>query len=928
MLKITIKGLLAHKFRFAMTGLAVILGVAFLSGTLVLNDTIKRTFDELFANVNEGTDAAVRSRSKIENAFTGTQRERVSAALVDEIDQVDGVAHQDGTPVVQGGLGVYAQMVDASGDAIGNPNNGPPTFGFNWSPFDRLNPWTLVEYKGHTSRAPAAANEIVIDKGSADEGKFRIGQSITVLTQSPAATYDVVGVATFGDDVDSPGGASAVMFTMPELQRIADAPDQFDSIAVAAASGVSQTELVKAIRAEINDRDVQVITGAELTKEDQNSIQDSLKFFNTALLIFAAVALFVCCFLIFNTFSIIVAQRVRELALLRAIGATGRQVLSSVLGEAIGVGVVASVIGLVAGVALAAGLKAALAALGIDIPAGGTVLATRTIVAGLSVGIGVTFLSAVFPSRRAARVPPIAAMRDVAIDDTSRNVIRIAIGIVVTALGVAALFAGLFGGLDNGLPFVGVGMVVIFLGVALLGPTIARPVSRVLGSRPVAGLAVLAGGLLAVAAAAGTVQALIAAIGRLGDGSIGGAVALVVLAGLLGLVSAGGVSTVIAALAAFRVEGELARENAVRNPKRTASTAAALMVGVALVGLITVFAASTKKTISVQIDRAFRADYVVSEKSGGFGGGGFSPELATEIRALPDIAAASGLRFGAFEVEDSGKFLVAGDPAAFNELFDLQPVDRAEFDSLASDQIGVSTKVASDKGWEVGDRLDVKFPVGGAQKMEIGAIYAVGQQEGLSDYFISLDAYQGLFPQQLDNQVYALLDPGVSAAEGRSQIDPVLDAYPTAELQDQAEFKEAQESQIDQLVNLIYALLALAVFIAGIGIANTLALSIVERTREVGLLRAVGMTRAQLKSTIRWEAVIISMFGTVSGLVLGLFFGWAIVLALKDQGISEFAPPGLQLLAIVVLALLLAVAAAYFPARRAAKLDVLRAIAD
>jgi len=924
--KITIKGLLAHKFRFGMTALAVILGVAFLSGTLVLNDTISRTFDELFANVNEGTDASVRSRSKIDDQFSGTQRERIPGSLVSEIARVDPVAHQDGEAVVQGQLGIYAQMVDAEGDAIGSPGNGPPTFGFNWSPFDRLNPWTLVEYKGENSRAPRADNEIVIDKGSADEGKFRIGESIAVLTQAPSAQYTITGVVKFGD-VDSPGGASAVLFTTAEVQRVAAAPDQFDSIAVAAASGVSQTELVDEIRAEIDETGIQVITGAELTKEDQDTIQESLSFFNTALLIFALVALFVCCFLIFNTFSIIVAQRVRELALLRAIGATGRQVLGSVLGEAVGVGVIASVIGVAAGVLLAAGLKAAFAGLGIDIPAGGTVLASRTIIVSLAVGIGVTFVSAVFPARRAARVPPIAAMRDVSIEGTGQSAVRIVSGLAVTALGVVALFVGLFASLDNAIALVGLGMVVIFLGVALLGPVIARPVSRVLGSRPVAGFSVVAGGLLAIASAAGAVALVIAVISRLVDGRAGVAVLLLVVVGLLVLACAGSVSMVIAALAAFRVEGELARENAVRNPKRTASTAAALMIGVALVALITVFAASTKKSISLQIDRAFRADYVINTKGGGFGGG-FSPDLATEIRGLPDIAAASGLRFGAFEVDGSGKFLVSGDPGATNELFDLGPLDVSEFDALGPNQIAVSEKVANDKGLAVGDSLEVKFPVGGKREMDVGAIYEVGQREGLSDYFISLDAYQDLFPQQLDNQVYASLKPGVSAAAGRREIEPVLEAYPTADLQDQAEFKEAQEAQIDQIVNLIYALLALAVIIAGIGIANTLALSIVERTRELGLLRAVGMTRAQLKSTIRWEAVIISLLGTVLGLGLGLFFGWAIVEALKDQGISEFAPPGIQLSVIVLVALLLAIAAAYFPARRAAKLDVLKAISD
>ena len=927
MLKVTIKGLFAHKFRFLMTGLAVVLGVAFLSGTLVLSDTIRKTFDDLFASVNEGTDAAVRSRSSVDDPFGDTQRERIPASLVGEIDQVNGVARQRGVPVVQGGLELYAQVVAADGDALGSAGNGPPTLGFNWSNFDRVNPWTLVDYEGDPSRAPSADNQIVIDKASADEGDFRIGEEITVLTEQPTATYELVGVMRLGD-VDSPGGASVVMFTTAEAQRIAGTPDQFDSIVVAAAAGVSQTELVEAIRAEIDDRSLQVITGAELTEEDQDAIQRSVGFFSTALLIFALVALFVCSFLIFNTFSIIVAQRGREMALLRAIGASSGQVLRSILAEALAVGVIASLFGLAAGVGLAIGLAALLSSFGLDLPAGGTVLAARTVVVSLGVGIGVTFVSAVFPARRAARVPPIAAMREVSIEGTGRGLVRIGVGLGVTALGVAALFAGLFASFDNAIALVGLGMVVIFFGIALLGPVIAGPVSRVLGSRPVAVLTVVAGGVLTIASAGGAVGVLVAAVARLVDGSLGGAALLLGVVSLLGLACAGSVSMVIAALAAFGIEGELARENAIRNPKRTSSTAAALMIGVALVGLITVFAASTKKSISAQIDRAFRADYVITPKGGGFGGGGFSPELATDIAALPDIAQASGLRFGAFEVEDSGKFLVSGDPAAFNQLFDLRPLDRAGFDALGPSQIAISEKVAADKNLSVGDQLNVKFPIGGSQEMEIGAIYELGQQQGLSDYFISLDAYGMLFPQQLDNQVYASLKPGVSAADGGAEIEPVLAAYPTAELLDQAEFKESQEAQINQIVNLIYALLSLAVFIAGLGIANTLALSIVERTRELGLLRAVGMTRAQLKSTIRWEAIIIALLGTVLGLGLGLFFGWAMVTALKDEGISEFAPPGAQLAAIVLVALLLAIAAAYFPARRAAKLDVLKAISD
>lgn len=855
MFKLTLKGLFAHKLRFALTALAVMLGVSFLSGTLILTDTIKRTFDELFADVNEGTDAYVRSSDKLDSQF-GTIRPRIPAGLIPEVGGVDGVAMQDGIPVVQGQLQFIAQLVDKKGEPIGDPGQGAPTFGFIWDDFTQLSPWTL-----EAGEPPIANDQVAIDRGSAEKGGFEVGDTVQVLTQAAPASYTISGIAKFGT-ADAPGSASVTLFTAAQAQKVAAAENEFDGIAVAGEDGVSQTELAQRIRAAIDLPKIQVITGATLTAENQDEIQESLSFFNTFLLIFALVALFVGCFIIFNTFSIIVAQRTKEMALLRAIGASGRQVILSVLGEAFVVGLVASAAGLAAGIVLASGLKALLAGFGIDIPAGGTVLNTRTIVVAIGVGTFVTLMSSVFPARKAARVPPVAAMRDVSIDQSGYSGIRVVIGLVVTGLGVLALAAGLVNG---EISLVGVGAVVVFLGVAFLGPVIARPVSDLIGWP----------------------------------------------------------------LKRFRgITGELARENASRNPKRTASTAAALMIGVALVALITILASSTKASIGATIDRAFQADYIVAPKAGGFGGSGFSPELAESVKALPEIETATGLRFGAAELDGNGKFIIAADPEAPNQLFDLRPANPKAFENLGSDQIAVSERIADEKGWKIGDTVAAKFPSGGTTDLTVAAKYGVGQQEGLSDYFVSLDTFTENFPEQFDAQVYAKLAPGVSLEEGKKAMDAAIKPYANAEVEDQAEFKASQEASINQFVNLIYALLFLAVIIAGIGIANTLALSIVERTREIGLLRAVGMTRAQLKSTIRWEAVIIAMLGTVLGLVIGLVFGWAIVQALKDQGISKFAPPGPQLIIIVLIAALLAVLFAYFPARRAAKLDVLRAISS
>jgi len=854
-LRVTLKGLLAHRLRFALTGLAVVLGVAFLAGTLVLSDTIRRTFDELFADANAGVDAYVRSRDRLETQF-GEQSARIPAALVARVGEVPGVARYRGRPVVQGQLTFYAQLVGRDGDPVGNPAAGAPTFGLIWDRFPMLNPWTLVD-----GRPPRADDEIVIDRKSADEGRLRVGDRVRVLSQQPPGRYRVVGIVTFGA-ARSPGGASVMGFTERRAQELAGAADAFDGIAVHAAPGVTEQELASRIARALRGSGVQVITGSELTAENQSGIRRGLSFFNTALVVFALVALFVCSFLIFNTFSIIVGQRTRELALLRAMGASGRQVFGAVLGEAFVVGALASALGLLGGVVLAGGLKVLLAGFGIDIPAGGTVVASRTVIVAFLVGTGVTVISAVAPSRRAARVPPIAALRDVSVERTGAGRLRLAVGGLVAAFGVAALLAGLFARLRNGLPLVGLGAWALFLGVFLLGPVVAGPVSTALGW-PIARLR-------------GT-------------------------------------------------PGRLARDGAARNPRRTTATAAALMIGVALVGFITIFAASTRRSISVTIDRVFRSDLVVAPKGGGFGGG-FSPRLAQDLAELPEVATAAGIRFNIAELDGNQTFVTAGDLRALSRIFDFN-VRAGDLLRLGPDELAVSERIADQKGWRVGDRIPARFPTTGERRLRIGAITGTGQREGLADYLLSLAAYDRAYTEQLDFQVYVVSRRDVAPAAARRAVEQVVARYPNAEVQDQTEFKRAQQAQVDQVVNLIYALLGLAVIIAGIGIANTLALSIVERRREIGLLRAVGMTRAQAKAAVRWEAVIIALFGTVAGLVIGLFFGFSVVRALRDQGITEFAPPGGQLAVIVMLAALLAVAFASFPARRAARLDVLAAIA-
>ena len=851
--RVTIKGLLAHKLRFALTALAVMLGVAFMSGTLVLTDTISRTFDNLFADVNRGTDAYVRSAQSLSSGFGGPvrrQRARVPASLVPEIESVPGAA------AAQGNLQFYAQLVDKKGDTVGNPAQGAPTFGFTWGTVKALNPYRL-EPGGH---APQGPDQVVIDAASAKEAGFKVGDQVTILTQGPPTKYQIVGIAKFGD-ADSAAGASAALFDTPTAQAITGAIDQFDSISVVAQPGVSQTTLKDRIASKLDSKTYQVLTGAQITKENQSDIKNALQFFNVALLVFALIALFVGTFIIFNTFSIVVAQRLREMALLRALGASGRQVMGSVLTEAVLVGLSASVIGLGAGIALSSALKALLDAFGLDIPAGGTVVSAQTVIVALVVGTGVTIISAIVPARKASRVPPIAAMRDVATEERPHSGRRVLIGFGIVALGVLSLFAGLFG--DAGISLVGLGALIVFIGVFVLGPVVARPLSQAIGW-PAARLR--------------------------------------------------------------GITGSLARDNAMRNPKRTSATAAALMIGVALVGFITIFAASAKESINAQVDEAFKADYVISTGSGfGASFGGFSPQLASDIAKLPQVAGSSPLRFNQAEFGGSSEFFAGVDPRSATKVFNMKVEEGNVGDLAQANSVGISRSVANDKHLRLGSRVPAQFP-NGATPLTVRTIYGNGNKQGFADYTLSIATVSEHFTSQLDQYVFVKLASGVSPLEGRQAIDRVLKAYPNAELQDSTEFKDSQAAQINQLLGLIYVMLLLAVIIALIGIANTLALSIYERTRELGLLRAVGMSRRQLRSSIRWESVIISLLGTFLGLVIGLFFGWAVVEALKDQGFSKFAAPGGQLILVVIVGGFAGVLAAVFPARRAAKLDVLQAV--
>ena len=804
MWKVTLRGVWGKKLRFLLTGLAVILGVAFMVGTLVFTDTTRATFNDLFSNVNRGTDAVVRGKKAFDSNF-GEQRAKVPESVLTQVRGVPGVRD------AEGGVQTYAQLVKKDGKAL--KTGGAPNLGFNYPLVPELNPFVLEP----GGKAPATADEIVIDAGSARSTGYRVGDAVTVLTLQAPKQYRITGIGKFGT-VDSPGGATVVLFTQREAQRVAGLPGQFDIVSVVGDRGVSQTVLAERIRRVVTEPNLEVLTGAAYTKETQDQIAKSFQFFNTFLYVFAGVALFVGVFLIYNTFTIVVAQRLRELALLRAIGAKQGQVVRSVLLESVVVGLVASAVGIIVGIGLSQVLKAGLGIAGIDLPSSGIVVLPSTIVIGFVVGLVITVLSSIVPAVRAGRIAPMAALRDGGAEPERRNgrfgvaLGRLIVGLIITAIGAATLLVGLFAKPDNAIAYVGAGAIVVFVGVFVLAPTFARSLSRALGAAPVGAIVMV----LAVLLGAGGVALIVGSVlnlARLG-------VQVILLLVLAGVVIAAAVLMFRSGRAAFTMAGGLGRQNAMRSPRRTAATASALMIGVALVAFIAVFAQSIKASTGKIVDDAFRADLVVAAANFQ---AGLSPTLAEQISALPEVKVAAALRVGVARVDGSARLIGAGNPGKTAEAFNLSST--GDFAGLTPRGIAVADTTMKNKGWNLGDTVTVLFAQTGQQTFIIEATYkagAIGIAGPPINFFMSNAAYAANFPPSGDLQIAIILAPGVTAKQANAVIAPIVDRYPSAELQDQTGYKQAQAKQINQVVNLIFGLLALASFLAVLGIANTL----------------------------------------------------------------------------------------------------------
>jgi putative ABC transport system permease protein len=844
MLSLTLKSIRANKARFVLTSIAVMLGVAFMAGTMVLTDTIKQSYDNVTTNVYKTTDAVVRSSSHAKDTNDRDVRAKISASTLAAVRSVPGVkaaeAQQLGIAVVVGRNGA---LLDA------NENRSVPV-AYGWQQTRELNPMELVS--GHAPRGP---DEIVIDRASANKGHFAVGDAVHVLSQLGSQPYHIAGVATYGG-ADSAAGAQVVAFSQETASKVFGTPGSYDAIQVVAAPGYSQDKVVTNIRTALHDPKVDVISGTKAADEARKATGTSLQFVNIFLMTFALVALVVGSFVIYNTFSITVAQRTKETALLRAIGARRKQVMRSIRLEALFIGVFASAIGVVAGIATAQVLRLVLQAFSLELPNGGTVVRPATIVVSMITGVTVTLTAAWLPARKASKVAPIEALRDTALDTSSHSKRRVVIGFITAALGGLFMAQGLSGA---GVGSVGLGALGIFLGVAMLGPVIARTFARVVGWP-----------LPHVRGVAGT----------------------------------------------------LARENAMRNPRRTSATSSALMIGVALVAFITVFAASAKASVATSVDKAMKSDWIVTTQ---FGMGGVSPGLTQRIDALPETGTVAAMRSVSPQVDGVAKDAVAFDPAKINGTVGLD-VRAGDVTSLGTHEIAVQTDEAKSQHLNVGSTVTLAFPETGPQRLRVVALYKT--KEPVGSYVMSMQLFEANVSTHVDDEVLISKAPGYSAQQAHAAIARTIADTPTAKLMTRAEFKGSIANQIDKILNLVYVLLAMALVIALFGIANTLALSVFERTREFGLLRAVGMSRAQVRSTVRWESVLIAMLGTTLGTAIGLGFAWAITQAAKSQGLGQLTIPVRELAVIVALAAVAAVGAAALPARRAARLDMLSAISD
>jgi putative ABC transport system permease protein len=844
MLTTTVRGMVAHKLRLALTTASIALGVAFLAGTLILTDTMGIAFEQLFGKVSAGTDAVVRTEaSYTDSEGIGTSRAPIDEKVLDTIKGVDGVR------VAEGSVSGYALLTDNDGKAI-LTKGGAPTQGYSMAADETLR----GDVDLLSGDAPENSNEVAIDATSAEENDIELGSTIKVLFQTTTEEFTVVGTVGFGGEKDL-GGTTSAYFDTDTAQRLVGMPGFYDTINVSAADGVSQAELAANLD-EVAPEGTEAVSGKTVSKENADSIKKDMKMVGILFMIFAGIALFVGAFIIWNTFTMIVTQRSREIALMRAVGATRRQVMRSLLLEAVLIGLGASAVGIGLGLGVAKGLKVLMDLVGFSLPSTSLQIEPRTVLVSLLVGTLVTVVAAIVPARKATKVLPVEALRESTPGAEKPSKRRAVIGLALLSAGVAAILSALYGGAN--MKLFGIGLVVALLGVIVSLPLAVRPLA----------------------------------------------------------------SLIAAPMKLRGMPGELAKQNAMRNPRRTSSTAAALMIGLTLVISMSVFAGSLKASFGDVIGGKTDADLFVTRSS--MQGPGFSPTVIDAVKAAEGVETVSGSGWGQARFNGEETTYSAVDPATAGDLMSMD-VKEGSISDLGENTVVVSKSMATSEGWKLGDTVNAEFASTGKHKLEVVGIY--DSKGWITDNFVISLAQQNAFAgDSLVSTALVKIADGADVDEVEAAIDTALADHPDAKVLNQDGFEEEASGSINQLLIFVTVMLLLAVLIALLGIVNTLALSVFERTRELGLLRAVGMTRGQVRAMVRWESVVISLIGAMTGAALGIGIGLALAQALKDEGITQISIPAAQIAVYVGLAALAGVLAAVGPARSAAQVDVLRAV--
>ncbi|WP_217144236.1 ABC transporter permease [Streptomyces sp. AC627_RSS907] len=839
MFRTALRNVLAHKARLLMTVLAVMLGVAFVSGTLVFTNTITDALESSSAKGFDQVDVAVTTEYQDAEGDKVGKAPELTQALLDDSAKVPGAASAIG--VVSG----FTAVADKDGDLIGD---GWSTKGGNyWGAEDPRYP--LVD-----GRAPKGEGEILIDSRTAERTGYGVGDTVRMSVEGPVLTPKVTGVFTT-DDGNVAAGGSLTLFDTATAQKLFGKAGTYDEIDVTAKAGVTQAALKAQLDRVLPKDLVETTTGQELADDQAKMISSQMGSMKQGLLVFAGIALFVGTFIIANTFTMLVAQRTRELALMRAVGASRRQVTRSVLIEAFVVGVVAAVTGLLAGIGIGAGMRSLMGSMGAVVPDGPLVISPGTIVTALAVGVLVTMLAAWLPGRRAAKIPPVAAMNSVHAKATTKSlVLRNTLGALVSAAGVAVVLAATTMSGSDGQAPMGMGAVLLIIGVFILTPLLSRPL---------------------IAAAAPVLRV-------------------------------------------FGVSGKLARQNSVRNPRRTAATASALMIGLTLITGMTVMAGSLQKSIDKMASASIKADYVVSMANGNQ----LSPDVAGKLAKADGVTAVSPLRNAESRIDGETEYLTGVTGSVIGELTDLK-VEQGAFE-VGGTNVVVDADTAKDHGWKAGSAFTAAYEDGAKQQLRVAGVYEGNDM--ISGIMVDLP---NVAPHQLDPvdmQVMVKMSDGASSA-AKDSLVKALDTNPAIKIQDKQDISNETAKMFTLMLNMLYGLLAMAVIVAVLGVINTLAMSVFERSQEIGMLRAIGLDRKGIKRMVRLESLVISLFGGVLGIGLGVFFGWAAgELMGATMPTYELVLPWGRMGVFLLLAAVVGVLAALWPARRAARLNMLQAI--